>query len=442
MHRSTGFRKGKKPRKRREPWYGRAKRRRARYKASTYQPQFTFDDEAYDDWYWSHRHKFLHVDHYGHDFGELCRRMSDEELDLLLFGSHAFFSRAAPKRCDWGFLDLQVPLSVQNPTIRVSGPSAVYDCFQAFYTGSQAGNDLPIVFDTGATISVSPYVEDFEDLATKDLSGLSLRGITAKTSVQGAGTVNWHVRDDSGIIHSIRTRAYYIPNAAARLFSPLAYFRQEENMKKGGAFVFEDRGGYFAFPRTNGKSRLTFNIDHEFPLPISRPERPLSLADKKRDSVFLNVTAPENTNLTPAQKELLRWHFKLGHVNMSWLQKLMRVREGEKEPVIPTVLKASLCSIPLCAACQYGKAHLRTKPGAVEVKEIACDGILWAKHTTPGHFSVDQFVSSTKGRLLHTHGKEKEDEHYTGGTLYVDEASSMVFCILQGSLNAAEMLTW
>jgi len=323
MHRSTGFRKGKEPRKRREPWYGRAKRRRARYKASTYQPQFSFDDEAYDDWYWSHRHKFLHVDHYGHDFGELCRRMSDEELDLLLFGSHAFFSRAAPKRCDWGFLDLQVPLSVQNPTIQVSGPSAVYDCFQAFYTGSQAGNDLPIVFDTGATISVSPYVEDFEDLATKVLSGLILRGITAETSVQGAGTVNWHVRDDSGIIHSIRTRAYYIPNAAARLFSPLAYFRQEENMKKGGAFVFEDRGGYFVFPRTNGKSRLTFNIDHEFPLPISRPERPLSLADTNSDSVFLNVTAPENTNLTPAQKELLRWHFKLGHVNMSWLQKLM-----------------------------------------------------------------------------------------------------------------------
>jgi len=105
--------------------------------------------------------------------------MSEEELDLLLFGSHEFFSRATPKRSDWGFLHLQEPLSVQNAAIWVSSPSAVYDCFQAFYTGSQAGNDLPIVFDTGATISVLPYVEDFEDLATKDLSGLSLCGITA-----------------------------------------------------------------------------------------------------------------------------------------------------------------------------------------------------------------------------------------------------------------------
>jgi len=52
--------------------------------------------------------------------------------------------------------------------------------------------------------------------------------------------VNWQVRDDLGIIHSIRTHAYYIPNAAARLFSPLAYFLQEKNIKKGGAFIFED----------------------------------------------------------------------------------------------------------------------------------------------------------------------------------------------------------
>jgi len=102
------------------------------------------------------------------------------------------------------------------------------------------------------------------------------------------------------------------------------------------------------------------------------------------------------------------------------------------------VLKASSCSIPLCATCQYDKAHLHSKPGAVEVKEIAHDGILWAEHTTPSHFSADQFISSTKGHLLH--GKEKEDKCYTGSTLYVDEASSMVFCILQVSLNVAEML--
>jgi len=53
---------------------------------------------------------------------------------------------------------------------------------------------------------------------------------------------------------------------------------------------------------------------------------------------------------------------------------------------------------------------------------------------------MDQFVSSTKGRLLHTRGKESASECYTGGTIYVDEASSMVFCVPQVSLTAAKTL--
>jgi len=58
----------------------------------------------------------------------------------------------------------------------------------------------------------------------------------------------------------------------------------------------------------------------------------------------------------------------------------------------------------------------------------------------PGHFSIDQFVSSTCGHLLHTRGKKSEEEKYSGRTIYVDEASGMVFCQLQVSLNAAETL--
>jgi len=195
------------------------------------------------------------MDHYGRDFAKLCHCMSDAELDLLLFGSHEFFSHSTPKQCDWGFLNIEQPLrassSLQEPCVR---PSAVYDCFQAFYTGSQATNDLPIVFDTGATISVLPYVEDFEELATNEDGSMSLSGITATTTVQGAGIVNWRVRDDTGLVQSIHTQAYYIPNATACLFSPLAYFRQAENSSQGGAFVFDDHGGSFVFPRTNGKS--------------------------------------------------------------------------------------------------------------------------------------------------------------------------------------------
>lgn len=39
-----------------------------------------------------------------------------------------------------------------------------------------------------------------------------------------------------------------------------------------------------------------------------------------------------NTNLTNSQKELLQWHFKLGHINLRWIQQLFRVRKGAQEP--------------------------------------------------------------------------------------------------------------
>jgi len=43
--------------------------------------------------------------------------------------------------------------------------------------------------------------------------------------------------------------------------------------------------------------------------------------------------------------------------------------------------------------------------------------------------------------LLHTRGKEAEEAKYSGGTIFIDEASGMVFCHLQVSLNATETLT-
>jgi len=267
-------RHGKKSRKRREPWFGRARCHHVRVRACKWSDddEGFLDYEDYQQWYWSHRHKFLHVDHYAKDFAQLCRRMSAEELDLVLFGLHEFFSRASHKPMHWCFLDLTQPLSTSQMASTSVTPSTVRNCFQAFYTGSQSDRDLPIVFDTGATISVSPYAEDFKELSMEGTAGVSLHGVTAETTITRMGMVNWRVRDNSGTMYAIQTKAYLILNAAAHLFSPLAYFQQKEYHNKGGKILFDDTGGSFVFPGTKGKGCLTFNIDNDFPLPISRPE--------------------------------------------------------------------------------------------------------------------------------------------------------------------------
>jgi len=167
-----------------------------------------------------------------------------------------------------------------------------------------------------------------------------------------------------------------------------------------------------------------------------------TIVEEMSDLAFLNfhVTDEENQNLSHAQKELLHWHYKLGHVHMDWLQRLMQVREGEEQPILPTRNKASSCSIPICAACQYGKAHLCPTAGNTVVKDLNREGVLKSEHTTPGHFSIDQFVSKVHGRLLHTYGKEEDNAKYSGGMIYVDEASGMVFVQRQVSLDEAKML--
>jgi hypothetical protein len=37
---------------------------------------------------------------------------------------------------------------------------------------------------------------------------------------------------------------------------------------------------------------------------------------------FLNVTDEVNQNLTASQKELLLWHWRLGHAHFQWIQML------------------------------------------------------------------------------------------------------------------------
>jgi len=39
-------------------------------------------------------------------------------------------------------------------------------------------------------------------------------------------------------------------------------------------------------------------------------------------SEFVTVADDMNENILASQKELLKWHWKLGHVNFKWIQKL------------------------------------------------------------------------------------------------------------------------
>jgi hypothetical protein len=97
---------------------------------------------------------------------------------------------------------------------------------------------------------------------------------------------------------------------------------------------------------------------------------------------------------------------------------------------------AKLHSCPMCAACQFGKQRKTTAPGQTSRAVRERQGALKQDDLFPGQkVSVDHFICSTRGRLPHTYGKEDPKLQYSGGAIFVDHASGLLFVKHQVSMD-------
>ncbi|KAI2490134.1 hypothetical protein MHU86_24436 [Fragilaria crotonensis] len=185
-------------------------------------------------------------------------------------------------------------------------------------------------------------------------------------------------------------------------------------------------------PNDANRGPVTANVNPQNNLPTSEAYNatdPFKAADALVSIV--NTVHERNLNLNEAEKELLRWHYRLGHVGFKKVQFILRsgvVSKTEESRRLQTAA-CRLTSFPKCAACQYGKQHRRPIPGTTPssiVKDRA--HALKTDNLLPGQrISVDHFICSTRGRLLTSAGKTKLDDMYTGGCIFVDHASGL-FC--------------
>ena len=127
----------------------------------------------------------------------------------------------------------------------------------------------------------------------------------------GVGKVRWMVRDAFGREKFIETAAYYVPQARVRLFSPQTFFQEyfDSTGKDSGEYVLTRTGSKFVFPDDGTVIRFRFQKSSNLPV-VELSEYDGS----KRKEAF--VVERSNRNLTMAQKELLKWHFKIGHFNL------------------------------------------------------------------------------------------------------------------------------
>jgi hypothetical protein len=116
------------------------------------------------------------------------------------------------------------------------------------------------------------------------------------------------------------------------------------------------------------------------------------------------------------------------------------VKTGETIPqmVFPSVVGTTTCVTCCCEACQYAKQKRKTPDSSTEIKNVELEGVLTAGDLYPGDkVSCDHYMSPSKGRLIHTRGKESSSQQYVGGTIFVDHATNFLFNNHQVNLTAA-----
>ncbi len=323
-----------------------------------------------------------------------------------------------------------------------SNPAVLRMALQAptrFRNAMPKESSFRVIWDSGASVSVSPYKSDFVGPYTKAPVSVKLKGLAKGLNIQGQGHVMWLIMDTSGMLRAIKVPAYHVPGCNVRLLSTSSLTQthpdesiliQEGKLTLSGVPGQPTRGSVVALvdPTNNLPTSQAYDSDST--------ETPVQALQ-----AIISEVCDANQNLTEPEKELLRWHFRLGHIGYRKIQALMKSGVLSHSQATRSLHTAAskIQNPPKCAACQYGKQCRRPSPGKTTsvVKDRA--GALKQDDLFPGQkIAVDHFVCSTKGRLFTSKGKTSENEMYCGGCIYVDHATGFLHVEFQKHLNTHE----
>jgi hypothetical protein len=87
----------------------------------------------------------------------------------------------------------------------------------------------PFIFDTGASLAITPNQHDFVKPPTSLSRPMTLGGMANDLKIKGIGMVAWTFDASDGSEIQLLTHVYWVPNSKSRLLSPQKLF----NKKKG-----------------------------------------------------------------------------------------------------------------------------------------------------------------------------------------------------------------
>ena len=182
-----------------------------------------------------------------------------------------------------------------------------------------------LIIDTGAPVCVTPHRHEF---VTYHLSSMKIKDLSHSNSVAGEGYVSWTITDSNETAVLVRLPACHIPGINVRLLSPqilLRHFGGTLTQTTNAVSIALDSGTTFTVPYCP-RSNLPY-------LPTPSPSSlacfwstTFDYSTLQTPAICTSLLQQSNTNLTAAQKDVLKWHYHLLHAGMQWVQMLMRDR--------------------------------------------------------------------------------------------------------------------
>ncbi|KAI2490670.1 hypothetical protein MHU86_23913 [Fragilaria crotonensis] len=173
---------------------------------------------------------------------------------------------------------------------------------------------FPVIWDSGASISITPDRKDFVGPINTPGPITQLQGIAKGLRIEGQGHVLWAMQDTLGNLRMLKVPAYLVSCIKVRLLSTTSLLQAYP----GETITIEAHQLTLSGTSDEARGQLIARVNPDNNLPTSDAHRS---SDTPKAVAALNITLntvhESNLNLTEAEKELLRWHHRLGHLSFA-----------------------------------------------------------------------------------------------------------------------------
>ena len=294
------------------------------------------------------------------------------------------------------------------------------------------------VVDSGASHGASNCFHDCDPASIRRLSKpISLDGIAGGIDIHFMGTAHFETLNLKGDVIPFQVDLLLSDKLPGLLISPQAFLSKNRSGESIGKLedhfrIFHDRAEW----HKDGAHLLTMGYDSSF-----LPRITLFRQGKAQPTLkaLTSVLHSSNKNLTAYQKIWMQWHVKLGHLGFAHVQKLGL--GGFLDKLALGLNRTTITQQPKCTACQFGK-QVRIADGTTTTKKNPeSEGALLKGAMSVGSMTYsDQLISKVKGRLLHTAGREPEQDRYSASTVFYDGCSGNMHFEHQVTVNATDTI--